>query len=143
MSEWLSVWGTVPKGSLESVVWPRGLKGLAMDALGEIPSETVTWPASLQPTAVLRKYLQPAHHRICLAAYPGRRAVVRICLQSADRRSCVAGLPTTARFRHGFNQPIADVAWPTSLQQLSFGHCFNQPIAGSAWPASLQHLDFW
>ncbi len=45
-------------------------------------------------------------------------------------------------FGEYFNQPIAGVVWPASLQQLSFGKSFNQPIAGVVWPASLQQLSF-
>jgi len=38
------------------------------------------------------------------------------------------------------NQPISGVAWPSSLQQLSFDMFFNQPIVGVVWPAFLQHV---
>ena len=40
----------------------------------------------------------------------------------------------------GFDQPIAGVAWPASLKQLSFGHRFNQPILDASWPPSLERL---
>ncbi|CAN0464092.1 unnamed protein product, partial [Ectocarpus sp. 12 AP-2014] len=37
-----------------------------------------------------------------------------------------------------FNQSIAGVVWPSSVQQLSLGSDFNQPLFGVVWPASLQ-----
>ena len=37
-----------------------------------------------------------------------------------------------------FNQAIEGVAWPASLQQLTFGNFFNQSIEGVTWPVSLQ-----
>ncbi|CAN0352010.1 unnamed protein product [Ectocarpus fasciculatus] len=45
-------------------------------------------------------------------------------------------------FGWGFNQPIVNVVWPASLQQLSFRREFNQPIVNVVWPASLQKLSF-
>ena len=45
-------------------------------------------------------------------------------------------------FRRQFNQPIAGVVWPASLQRLSFGNRFNQPIAGVVGPASVQKISF-
>ncbi|CAM9664823.1 unnamed protein product [Scytosiphon promiscuus] len=41
-----------------------------------------------------------------------------------------------------FNRPIDHVAWPASVQQLTFGECFNQPIGGVVWPESLHDLTF-
>ena len=42
----------------------------------------------------------------------------------------------------GFNQPIAGVVWPASLQHLSFGDLFNQPVLDASWPPSLERISF-
>jgi len=58
-------------------------------------------------------------------------------------RMQVVSWPASLRYLHlDINQPITEIDWPTSLQQLSFGTWFNQPIAGVMWPASLQQLSF-
>ncbi|CAN0017014.1 unnamed protein product [Scytosiphon promiscuus] len=44
--------------------------------------------------------------------------------------------------RSSFNQPIVEVAWPASLQQLIFGRSFNQTLLGVKWPPSLLELTF-
>lgn len=36
-----------------------------------------------------------------------------------------------------FNQPIEAVAWPASLENLTFTFDFNQPIENVRWPAGL------
>lgn len=41
-----------------------------------------------------------------------------------------------------FNQPIADVVWPSSLKRLELPPVLNQPIKRVRWPASLQDLYF-
>ncbi|CAM9638048.1 unnamed protein product, partial [Ectocarpus sp. 13 AM-2016] len=56
-------------------------------------------------------------------------------------------------FGEGFNQPVDNVKWPGSLQEVTFGWCdgsdddwmmmfsaFNQPIGSSVWPTSLRRL---
>ncbi|CAN0437804.1 unnamed protein product, partial [Ectocarpus fasciculatus] len=35
------------------------------------------------------------------------------------------------------------IQWPVHLQQLSFGHRFEEPIAEINWPASLERLAFF
>lgn len=47
-SELFWVMGTVPAGSLDSVVWPKGLKELALDARLVIPVEAVRRPGCLE-----------------------------------------------------------------------------------------------
>ncbi len=37
-----------------------------------------------------------------------------------------------------FNQPIEQVDFPPSLQQLRFGHDFNQDVERVRWPPGLQ-----
>lgn len=39
-----------------------------------------------------------------------------------------------------FDQPIAGVMWPASLEQLTLGGDFSQPIDEIMWPVSLQQL---
>ena len=68
--------------------------------------------------------------------------VVWDILRPAHHPSCMACLSATPFFGIRFNQPVVEVAWPASLQQLSFGDRFHQPIAGVMWPASLQQLLF-
>ena len=43
---------------------------------------------------------------------------------------------------NSFDQPVGDVSWPPSLQQLILGDDLNQPVAGSSWPPVLQQLTF-
>lgn len=45
-------------------------------------------------------------------------------------------------FGNRFNHTIVGVAWPDSLQQLSFGDRFNRRIVGVVWPASLRQPVF-
>lgn len=37
---------------------------------------------------------------------------------------------------------MAEVAWPDSLRKLAFEGYFLYPVRGVAWPASLQFLSF-
>ncbi|CAB1115302.1 unnamed protein product [Ectocarpus sp. CCAP 1310/34] len=39
-----------------------------------------------------------------------------------------------------FNQPVDNVTWPKSLMQLTFGNWFNRPLSLVNWPASLQQV---
>ncbi|CAM9470004.1 unnamed protein product, partial [Ectocarpus sp. 12 AP-2014] len=44
--------------------------------------------------------------------------------------------------RSTFDQPVEQVAWPVSMQKLTFGALFDQPIEAASFPASLKQLAF-
>ena len=46
------------------------------------------------------------------------------------------------QFAVGFNQPIADVIWPSTLETILFWDDFNQPIADVVWPPNIRTLMF-
>ena len=41
----------------------------------------------------------------------------------------------------GFNRHIYGAVWPPFLETMSMGYTFNQPIEDVAWPSSLRQLD--
>ena len=91
--------------------------------------------AFLSAAAVVQEGVQQAHRWSCMA-FPCGGAFVRESVRPAHRRSCVASLSAAATFGVNFNQPIAGVVWPASLQQLSFGTCV-QPANRWCCTASL------
>ncbi|CAB1104348.1 unnamed protein product [Ectocarpus sp. CCAP 1310/34] len=56
----------------------------------------------------------------------------------------VSGIAEVAKFHDKslFDQPIAGVVWPDTLEQLTFGLFLNQPIEWCTFPASLEELSF-
>lgn len=73
--------------------------------------------------------------------------VKRFCLHGAP--NAPAGSPDAQaggfmkeEVGNAFNQPITDIAWPASLQHITFYGAFTQPLQGVPWPVSLQTLRF-
>lgn len=107
-SEYLRLGEHVPAGSVESVVWPRGLKHLVLDAGIETGGiNTVRWPGSLQTFDIGTLFDQP---------------IIGVVWPASLRRLSLG---------QSFNQPIAGVVWPASLQCVDFGDAFDTPIAGA------------
>ena len=116
--------------SLESVVWPKGLKHVVLDAgWPAMAVEEVRWPptlralsfggwcrqthrrgdmASLLAPTTVRARLQPAH-RWSYVAGLSAAAIVCDCIQQTHPRSCLARFSTTAIFRISLNKPVAEV----------------------------------
>ncbi|CAN0496281.1 unnamed protein product, partial [Ectocarpus sp. 12 AP-2014] len=63
-------------------------------------------------------------------------------VSSAASRGYVGWFQRLGRLVLSSDGSVNSVAWPASLQQLSFGDYFDQPIVGIAWPLSLQQLSF-
>lgn len=55
---------------------------------------------------------------------------------SLDAVLCCAVLQGYERAR--FNQPLAGMAWPKALKQLSAGQAFDEPLEGADWPDTLE-----
>lgn len=133
--------------SLESVIWPQGVKIIIFDerGLGETskynqPIENVEWPASLQQLAFGSKFNQP----IKWVRWPAslqRLAFGKEFNQPIDGVLWPASLQQL-EFGYNFNQPIERLMWPTSLQEVLFGWEFNQPIEGVVWPTFLKRITF-
>lgn len=77
--------------------------------------------ASPSAAATVWELLQPAYHRICVAAGIPSAAIVRWSFNQPCHRSSVAGVLHQLSFRRNFNQPVGGVERLASIQHLSFG----------------------
>ena len=106
-SEVLFLNGPVSLRSLQSVIWPRGLKHISFEGSRFNKSIAgVVWPTPLQKLSLGRHFNQT----ITGVVWPA--ALEKLKLGDS------------------FNQPVAEVVWPASLKKLKFGFRFNQPIMG-------------
>eukprot|EP00752_Nemacystus_decipiens_P007126 g6382.t1 len=104
------------------VSWPEGLKEAAFgarfnQALSGADGEGVRWPSTLKRITLRRSYGRDLRE----ASWP-----------SGLREPCLE--------RTG--EGITRVAWPASLERLSFGLAFDQPVEGLRLPPGMTHFSF-
>ncbi|CAM9273401.1 unnamed protein product, partial [Laminaria digitata] len=100
------------------------------------------WPSTLVQLTFGENFNQPLHEEevICPGLLGGKKIGFRMfrCAESNRYPDWRPRLEPS-----GFNEPIHRVAWPASLQRLTFGVPFDQPLESiAAWPPQLQHLTF-
>ncbi|CAM9698565.1 unnamed protein product [Ectocarpus sp. 8 AP-2014] len=103
---------------------PPLLLKLFVDGSFEVPVADVPWPSSLIQISFGTRFQQRLRRGGAGSAVDG---VIKwpVHLQQLS-------------FRHQFEEPIAEVNWPSSLERLAFfGPGFNEPVAGvvSSWPS--------
>ena len=70
------------------------------------------------------------------------RTQTKESLTAEDVKTLHAAAIASIHFGATFNQSLADVTLPSSLQTLTFGDWFNQSLSGVTLPSSLQTLTF-
>lgn len=126
--------------SLELCVARRAVSMLHVHIKGDAP-RSLWYPSTLTANPTPNKSKYPKPRQIPLVEAVSITCSVRsVLLDKVQVKSWMVRVEEL-KFCDKFNQPIAGIVWPPSLQQF-FGCDFNQPISGVLWPASLQHLLF-
>lgn len=125
--------------SLESVTLPKNLKSLTFGFKFNQSLAGISLPDSLQELTFGCTFNQSmegvnlplALHTLTFGTH----------FNEGLGRSLDSGVVSLA-FGFAFNQNLADVALPSSLQSLAFGYSYNQSLAGVALPSGLKTLAF-
>ncbi|CAN0030404.1 unnamed protein product [Ectocarpus sp. 6 AP-2014] len=128
---------------IAGVSLPPSLQQLKFGLAFDQPIDGVGWPPRL------RRLTFGARFNRHLVSLPSTLEQLTFGFFFDNRSVSGAVWPSTLRvltFGHDFDTDIIRVAFPASLERLSFGFCFNRPVSrdgvGVAFPASLQQLSF-
>ncbi|CAN0077479.1 unnamed protein product [Scytosiphon promiscuus] len=134
------------KGGLEGIEWPDSLVGIVLTGFNR-PVNKVSWPEGLQELHLRGPFdqaIQDARFPESLKALSfGAR--FNHPVEDASFPEGLEGLffgdSDKGYERARFNQPLAGIAWPAALKQLSAGQAFQQSLEGADWPDTLEVIN--
>eukprot|EP00903_Cladosiphon_okamuranus_P014408 g13376.t1 len=134
------------KGSLDNVKWPTSLVGIVLMGFNR-PITNVSWPEGLTELHLRGPFDQP----VVGAKFPESLTTLSFGasfdqpVEDAEFPEGLEGLyfgdGDKGYERARFNQPLAGMAWPPSLKQLSAGQGYDLPLEGADWPDKLEVIN--